>query len=89
MNRGTSGVLARGILLAALFLLLLAAVASVGLFRRGAGVGQWEEPLEKTPEQAGAGAVLSAEGFESAGRFHTVVRNGVPYIRFLPGEELG
>lgn len=86
MNRGTSGLLARGILLAALLLLLLAAVASVGLFRRGTGAGQWEESLEKAPEWAGEGAVLSADGFESTGRFDTVVRNGVTYIRFLPEE---
>lgn len=79
MSRGG---LAKGILLAALFILLLATAASAGLIRRGGEQADGESLLPEavTP---GKEAKLTAGSFDVSGRFDTVESAGTTYIRFF------
>lgn len=75
--------LAKGILLAALFVLLLAAVASMGLIRRGSEVTK-EKFVESNRDESAEKARLTANGLDVSGRFDFLERAGATYVRFLP-----
>lgn len=82
MSRGG---LARAILLMALFVLLLAAVASAGLIRRGDEMTE-AELLSPEEGEPGANGRLTAGGFQVSGRFNTVENAGNTYVRFCAEE---
>ncbi len=77
----TRGGLARAVLLAALFVLLLAAVASAGMIRRGGAAGEAELPPPDSAE-TGIKARLTADKFDVSGRLERVEYAGNTYIRF-------